>query len=201
MHWGSRAFVFVVFFILAASFWLTTVSLYLEFADQSKPIAFSGEVWFTLLTHYSDLFIFFPLFGTVALIAFYTPACAFVDMYWHTERNRKDPIPQAQVRFVFWVVVVAAFSYAISYAIQEGEERSIWQLTPATLEADKGDNCRDNQCSRVSFLDGLSNVRQLSRQRVTVTDLKRICREDVFAPSQGAAARSLLRADDQLPGP
>ncbi|MGI9520558.1 MAG: hypothetical protein ACR2PG_02810 [Hyphomicrobiaceae bacterium] len=180
MHWGSRAFVFLLFAILAASFWATTISLYTEFADPQKPFMFNGELWFTLLTHYSDLFIFFPLFGTVALIAFYTPACAFVDMYWNVARQIDDPIPQSRFRFAFWFVAIAGFSYAISYAIQVSEERAIWQLSPSVLQADKGEDCDENQCGRVSFVDGLANVRRASRSRLKLTDLTRACRSDNF---------------------
>ena len=108
MHWGSRAFVFIVFVTLAFSFWATTAMLFVEFSDPPNDLPINDALWFMLLTHYSDLFIFFPLFGTVALIAFYTPSCAFVDMYWHTSRQQDDPIPNARVRFVFWFIVLGA---------------------------------------------------------------------------------------------
>lgn len=180
MHWGSRVFVFIVFSILAASFWATTISLYLEFRDPNKPFAFEGELWFSLLTHYSDLFIFFPLFGTVALIAFYTPASTFVDMYWHQSRQQEDPIPQPRLRFVFWFAVVAVASFFISDKIQESPERSLWQLSKATLSGDKGEQCGEDRCARVSFIDGINNVRRLSRVRTTITDMARICQPDMF---------------------
>ena len=180
MHWGSRVFVFIIFSVLAASFWATTISLYLEFRDPNNPFAFEGETWFSLLTHYSDLFIFFPLFGTVALIAFFTPASTFVDMYWHPSRQKEDPIPQPRFRFMFWFAVVAAASFFISDKIQESPERSMWQLSKATLSNDKGEQCEEDHCARVSFMDGINNVRRLSRVRTTVTDMARQCEPDAF---------------------
>ena len=38
MHWGSRAFVFVVFASLAASFWATTFMLFWEFGHLDRPL-------------------------------------------------------------------------------------------------------------------------------------------------------------------
>lgn len=180
MHWGSRAFVFLVFLTLAVSFWATTSMLYIEFSGETERNVFNGALWFTLLTHYSDLFIFFPLFGTVALIAFYIPACAFVDMYWNIARQQDDPIPNSRIRFVFWFVLLCAFSFFISLGIQNGSERSLWQLTPNVLATDKGDGCGEDDCARVSFRDGLENIRRLSRVRGTITDLSRVCQPDNF---------------------
>lgn len=190
MHWGSRVFVFIVFAVLAASFWATTVNLYLEFRDPNNPFAFEGETWFALLTHYSDLFIFFPVFGTVALIAFFTPACTFVDMYWHQSRQQDEPIPQSRFRFVLGFAVVIVGSALLSDYIQSGAERSIWQLSKTTLQNDKGDLCTEDHCARVSFVDGLNNVRRLSRVRTTVTDMERVCQPDAFIQPPRQAPRS-----------
>ena len=44
MHWGSKAFVFVVFSILAASFWATTAMLYIEFAGETEKNVFNGAL-------------------------------------------------------------------------------------------------------------------------------------------------------------
>ena len=180
MHWGSKAFVFVVFSILAASFWATTAMLYIEFAGETEKNVFNGALWFTLLTHYSDLFIFFPLFGTVALIAFFIPASAFVDMYWNISRQQDDPIQNSRLRFVLWFLFLCALSFFISYNIQGGSERSLWQLTPTAISGDKGEGCGENDCARVSFRDGLENIRRLSRTRGTITDLSRVCQPDNF---------------------
>ncbi len=202
MHRGSLAFVFIIFAILGVSFWATTIFLFMEFADHSKPVAFNGELWFTLLTHYSDLFIFFPLFGTVALIAFYTPACVFVDMYWNIERQQDDAIPQSRLRFVFWFIVIAAFSFAIAVATHESPERSLWQLKPEVLEADKGEGCSGAQCgTRVSFIDGIENVRKLSRERLKITDLSRNCDPDKFiAPPKEPPPNRYCAASAKIEG-
>ena len=71
MNLSSRIFVFIVFAILGVSFWATTGILYWEFSDNWRQPAFEGTLWFDLLTHYSHVFLFFPLFGTVALFAFF----------------------------------------------------------------------------------------------------------------------------------
>lgn len=197
MQLGSRIFVAFVFTAIGLAFWATTIQLYLEFAHGVPLWALPGadislervaesliqhenETWFLLLTHYSDLFIFFPVFGTVALIAFYTPACIMVDMYWSTGHVKaKRAIPYARLRFAMGFVAVLLTSLGISYLMLQGTERTIWQLNPTVLANDKGAACTSEQdCQRVRFVDALNNIRIASRERVSLADLKRDCSRD-----------------------
>jgi len=191
MQRNSKIFVFLVFGILCLSFWATTASLYLEFSATQGATSINDSLWLKLLTHYSDLFIFFPLFGTVALIAFYRPACVFVDMYWYTKGLHGDAIPRSRARFVIWFLCLTLLSFIISVAIQSSSERSLWQLKPEILTSDTGEGCSGNECAtRVSFIDGLNNMRQLSRARLTVTDLAPQCRPDRFIEPQEGMTRT-----------
>ena len=191
MHRGSQIFVFVIFSILSLSFWATTISLYIEFSGVYTGELIDKGLWLKLLTHYSDLFIFFPVFGTVALIAFYTPSCALVDMYWNNAHHHQDnAIPYPRLRFIASFIALAVSSYFISYGILSGSERSLWQLKPAVLLADQGQGCSGNQCTRVSFIDGLDNVHKVSRERFMITDLARQCEPDAFVAASSMSMPS-----------
>ena len=194
MHFGSRLFVIVVFSMIGLAFWVNTLQLYLEFAHGTnlwqldKPISllssFDGwerQTWFLLITHYSDLFVFFPVFGTIALLAFFRPAATLVDMYWNTARQGSHRIPLSKLRFSIGLVAVALASAAVGAATLEGGERTLWQLKPEVLAADQGVGCvAAKSCDRVGFLDALVNIRRTSRERVTLSDLVPKCRQDWF---------------------
>ncbi len=199
MQNGSRFFIIGVFSICALAFWLLPLQLYLEFARNLRLAdlifhparlfdathnagASSFDLFFLLLTHYADLFLFFPVFGTIALIAFFKPASLLVDMYWHA-----DELPDhlyilyAPTRFVLTFTVLLGLSIFIANYTLSGGERTLWQLTPATLKADRGENCKQNgSCERVGFLNALSNIRTTSRDRLFLSDLARTCQPDAY---------------------
>ncbi len=75
MKAGPRVFVFVVFLAMGLSFIATTGALMAEFWED--------ELWLDFLTSDSHLFLFFPTFAIISLVAFYLPSCAIVDLYWN----------------------------------------------------------------------------------------------------------------------
>lgn len=180
----SRVFVFVVFAILALSFWATTGALYWEYSEDWRRPQFEGTLWFDLMTHYSHMFLFFPLFGTVALFAFYLPATAFVDMYWRPADQPGHEIPHAKLRFIGGFLGAAAVSTGLAYGLSLGNEASLWQIKPELLREGGSDGrvCAllgpDGACQRVTFPTGLANVRRVSQDRERITDLKRTCGRD-----------------------
>jgi hypothetical protein len=184
MNLSSRIFVFIVFAILGVSFWATTGILYWEFSDNWRQPAFEGTLWFDLLTHYSHVFLFFPLFGTVALFAFFLPASVFVDMYWHKANRPENNIPYAKVRFVGGFTIAAALSAGIAYGLSLGDETALWQIKREQLNegSQTGASCallgQNGQCERVTFPTALANVRRVSQDRSQLSDLKRNCGRD-----------------------
>ena len=119
---GVRVFISVVFGIIALSFLAVTAALIYEYRDVE---------WFPIATFYSHLFIFFPIFGIVALCAFYFPAVVFLDMYWRH-------IPGGKVRFLIGAAVVAALSYGISHAMLQGTQRSLFEVpVPRLLRSEE----------------------------------------------------------------
>src|SRR5262249_14142493 len=88
---GVRVFVALLFVVIGASFLATAGMLVYEFQHAD---------WVTVAAFYSHLFVFFPTFGIVALLAFYTPACVFMDLYWRH-------VPYGRLRFTLGFFVLA----------------------------------------------------------------------------------------------
>ena len=163
---GARLFIIVVYSIIGLSFWAVTGTLFYEFRDAD---------WFTVATFYSHLFLFFPIFGTVALFAFYWPSVVFLDMYWRH-------ISGGRIRFVFGFFVVAAIAWFVAQDLLSGQIRSLFEIPPPVLLADRGDpaDCDGTAgpCVRLPILTGLKNVRRISQRRIGLSDLARNCAPD-----------------------
>jgi hypothetical protein len=184
MSGGARAFVAIVFAILGLSFVATTASLLYEFGI-AEP---KGE-WFALAAFYSHLFVFFPIFGLLALCAFYIPSCAFTDMYWRH-------VPMGKARFTAGFIVLAVISLGTAWLLGGGSLRSIWEAKPAVLIADQGDpvGCAGDQqtaCRRVPVLAAVAYVREKSSSRTGMAQFVRDCQQDplIETPPEATARR------------
>lgn len=166
MHWGARVFVLAVFTLLGLSFVATTATLAYEFRDAQ---------WVDFLTLDSHLFLFFPTFGIAALAAFYTPACAFLDLYWRH-------IPYGKLRFLVGFLVLCVLSYAIAGFILASPKHPAWEIAPPVLLADAGEpaGCARTVkgCERMPYLEALSNLRTVSRSRIGLAVFARDCKSD-----------------------
>lgn len=180
---GARIFVAIVFTIIGASFFATTGALYYEFGHQTN-----SNTWIPLATFYSHLFIFFPLFGILALVAFFIPACAFVDMYWRH-------VPWGRLRFGLGLLSVLAISVAAGMGLGSGQLRSIWEVKPDVLTQDPGEpagcNAAQQTCLRVPVLEALSDVRARSSDRIGMSQFVRDCTPDplIETPPEQLARR------------
>lgn len=175
MSAGAKVFVALVFLLCGAAFLATTVSLAYEFglAGDTRPLG--EQRWFSLAALYSHLFIFFPTFGLVALIAFYLPCVVFVDLYWKY-------VKAGQLRFIVGTIVVAGTAYLLSGLLLGGSERSIFELHPRMIEADRGTpaNCasRPAGCDRLPVTRVIDNVRTISSARTGLSPFARDCSPD-----------------------
>ncbi|MEO0672717.1 MAG: hypothetical protein AAFZ05_11915 [Pseudomonadota bacterium] len=165
----SLAYVFVAFIYLAiaASFLATTGVLAYEFADAG---------WVDLLAIDSHLFVFFPTFGIVALLAFYLPSVAFVDHYW---RNVK----WGHLRFWGGIAVVCAISFGGAQYLLASDNRPVWDIKPSVLKADRGTPAGcfaggGETCLRAPILSAVANLRTLSQQRIGLSEFVRTCQSD-----------------------
>ncbi|CAN0369972.1 unnamed protein product, partial [Phaeothamnion confervicola] len=129
-----------------------------------------------IASFYSHLFLFFPTFGIVTLLAFYTPACVFTDMYMRH-------VPWGIPRFVTGVCVLVALSIVAAQAMTGAGERSIFEVRPDLLVADRGEpqSCAQaGPCDRLPILQAVENVRRVSQTRIGLADLARNCRPDTL---------------------
>ena len=179
IHIAIRLLVGSVFAVLAAVFVGLSTVLYSEFMNSE---------WFALAVFDSQLFLFFPIFGVLALIVFYLPACVLFDIYWrHVAGGR-------------WLLLIAlATLVAMAPLIAQlltGSSKALWDLTPEVLLNDKGEQChlpspssgavrlpvpsKPGTCTRLPFLQALKNMRAISREQFSMSVFARNCRPNKY---------------------
>ncbi|HXE88346.1 MAG TPA: hypothetical protein VN524_16275 [Hyphomicrobiaceae bacterium] len=154
---GARIFVAIVFVVLGAAFLASTGLLIVEFQELD---------WLTMLVAHSHLFLFFPSFGLLALVAFYLPSVVLTHLYW-------THLPYGKARFVVGVLVLAGLSYLFAGSLDK-EPRAIYEAAPFALAADKGDQA----AGRVAILDALGTLRKTAQQRFGLSSFGRSCMRD-----------------------
>jgi hypothetical protein len=154
---GARIFVGIVFVVLGAAFLASTGLLIFEFQELD---------WLTMLVAYSHLFLFFPVFGLLALFAFYLPSVVLTHLYW-------THLPYGKVRFSIGVLVLAGLSYIFAGSLDK-EPRAIYEAAPFALAADKGDQAT----GRVPILDALGTLRETAQHRFGLASFGRSCLRD-----------------------
>lgn len=191
---GARIFVAIVFTILAASFYVPTYSLVTEFGTDN---------WFSLAAVYSHVFLFFPTIGLVSLIAFYTPATIFIDLYWHHVNSGKLRLLLGFFAIVGLSIYVGGILSSRNIimdvlwqkeatASQKNPVPALWELHPDTLTKDAGSpsGCAsdDQLCARQPVLRSLKVLRKVSQSRTGLTAFSRNCSHDPLLedpPGQG----------------
>jgi hypothetical protein len=100
---GARVFVGIGFLILGTSFITSSGVLIYEFASTD---------WLTMVLAHSHLFLFFPLLGSLGLVAFYLPSVVFTHLYW-------SHLPGGKVRFSLGIIAIGALSLAVFWWLDE----------------------------------------------------------------------------------
>ena len=171
MSLGARLFVAGVYLAIALSFLAVTGVLIWEFWDTD---------WFTLATHDSHLFVFFPTLGLVALAAFYVPSCVFVDLYWRH-------VPFGRLRLVAGFTVLAAASYLIAELLGANPYRPVWELHPQVLAQDQaeptGCDSGSQPCERAALLDAVRSLQHVSHSRLGVKEFILNCQPEPLIES------------------
>lgn len=178
---GARIFVAIAFVVLGASFIASTGLLIYEFRNLD---------WLTMVVVHSHLFLFFPVFGLLALIAFYLPSVVLTHLYW-------THIPFGRLRFVLGGLVVAALAYGIAWNL-DGEPRAIYEVSPRALVADKGDPAT----GRAPILQTLSDLRETAQSRFGLASFGRSCVRDPLLemPEEMLKERYCFPAGKRLAG-
>ena len=170
--WGAKVFVSVIFAVLGASF-IASTALFLKEFGAVDPVRM-------LLVH-SHIYLFFPLFGILALAAFWLPAVVFTDMYWRYTANF------GPLRFCAGFVAVAVISAFATDYVQGGDKRGIWEVAPRVLAGDRAEAvpCGGPECRRGPILDVLASLREESRKRVGLSKFSRACNFDSLLEPPG----------------
>jgi hypothetical protein len=178
---GARIFVAIAFLTFGASFLASTGLLIYEFWDLD---------WLTMAVAHSHLFIFFPLLGIVALIAFYVPSVILTHLYW-------NHVPYGKVRFPVGGLVVAGLAYAFALSL-DTEPRSIYEVAPEALLADRGEPAK----GRVPILDALATLRGTAQKRFGLASFGRSCVRDPMleVPEEMLKERYCFPAKKNLTG-
>jgi len=188
MSIGSRVFVAFIYSVLGLSFVATTAALYNEYWNAE---------WFSLALIYSHLFVFFPIFGIVALFAFYLPSAVFLDMYW-------NHVPFGRLRFLIGFILVSVASYFVAQLIMKGDTPAIWQVPAPVLLADRGNppGCGPDQtCIRANILQTVASVRKVSQNRIGLSPFVRECEPDLLLemPPELLANRFCFVTQSRIP--
>lgn len=187
MSLGPRLFVAVVYLAVALSFLAVTGTLIWEFWDTE---------WFTLATHDSHLFIFFPTLGLVALTAFYVPSCVFVDLYWRHVRF-------GRLRIIAGFAVLVGASLVIANVLGANPYRPVWEISPQILAQDqaepKGCGSAAQPCERAALLDAIQSLQAVSNSRLGVKEFIVNCQpEPLIETLPSAEPRRFCFAASQL---
>ena len=186
---GARIFVAVAYVILGASFLASTGLMIREFQDLDWP---------SLVLAHSHLFLFFPVFGVLALIAYYVPSVVFTHLYW-------NHLPYGKLRFSVGLLAVAAVSVGVAKWL-DANPRAIWEVAPTALIADKGDpaGCggTGGACRRAPILTAFGKLREMGQTRVGLTKFGRNCVLDELleTPEEMERERYCFAADARLKG-
>jgi hypothetical protein len=168
---GARVFVAIAFVVLGASFLVSSGLLLWEFRDVAAS---------TLLVAHSHLFVFFPIFGVLVLIAFYLPCVVFTDLYWHR-------LGYGKLRFLGGLGVVLLVSWGV-YLWLDAPPRQLWEVSPRALLADAGEpsGCQsaESACRRAPLLATLGQLREAARTRIGLVKFARSCVVDKMLEPQ-----------------
>jgi hypothetical protein len=181
----TRIFVLIVFLIFALAFFGHTILFAWEFWRTN---------WFEIASTTSTVFVFFPTFGIIALVAFYIPASVLVDMYW---RHAK----LGGLRFVAGVAVLAVVSCWIGAELAT-RNRGVYMLAPQSLIADKGEpECAaaETGCERLPLLDVVANVHRISASRFGLAAFVHSCGADPFLDTPATEQKRFCFASTPLP--
>lgn len=168
---GSRLVVSLAFVLLGASFIAETAVMVWEYRE---PLALP------MAAFDSHLFLFFPVFGIIALFAFWRAAVVLVDAYWRY-------VPWGKLVLFVGVLIGAGVSAYMTYLFSEGGNRQWWEIEKPALLADAGEpaGCAPPNCDRAPIVAAYSAVRLQARSETGLTGLAESCADEsrsVFRP-------------------
>lgn len=123
-HAASRIAVTLAFLLLYAAFLFETGALLWEFDGSGLAMRLAALD--------SQNFVFFPIAGLLAMVAFWRPAVLLVDAAFRGKLKHGRPVVLASL------VACSLAAWGISSAFQASQSRSIFEISPAALAGDAG---------------------------------------------------------------
>ncbi len=168
---GPRLTVIIIFSLLAISFFVTTGVFIWEFQE----IGPDGR--HAIMTFYSHLYIFFPTFGVLTLVAFYKPTAVLFENAWFNLGVG------GRVRLVALMVILLAASFGFAQLITSGRVPTLFGVPPHELASDRGEpvDCGRVQggvCQRRDVLSTVKELRAASESRIAMSKFARVCKPD-----------------------
>ena len=123
-HIGSRIALTVLFALIYAAFLFETGVLAYEFGPEGLALQMA-----TLFAHN---FLFFPVAGALALIAFWRPAVLIVDALG------TGKVPHGRLTLIAVTGIIGVTAWSMSNAFAGSNTRSLFEVAPETIVQDEG---------------------------------------------------------------
>ncbi|MEO1965795.1 hypothetical protein [Hyphomonas sp.] len=147
-HLASRIAVTLLFTLLYLAFLTETGALLAEFGPSGLSLR--------LASLDSQNFIFFPVAGLLALVAFWQPAVLLVDAMW------RGQLKYGRIVLGGSLLVALIGAWLISDAFESSGARSVFEISPRALAADQGVPGTDGAPPLAPVKEVLARMRILS---------------------------------------
>ena len=147
-HLASRVIVTIVFGLLYAAFLFETAVLLWEFGESGLAMR--------LATLDSQNFIFFPIAGFLAMIAFWRPAVLLVDAGMRGQLRYGRSVLFASL------IVCGLAAWGLASAFQASPSRSVFEISPAALTRDSGVSAHGDTVALQPVAEVLARMKILS---------------------------------------
>lgn len=185
-HMATRIAVTTVFALMYAAFLLETGMLVAEFGTTGLALRLAALD--------SQNFIFFPVAGLLALVAFWQPAVLVVDAMWRGQVKYGRLVLGGSLLACCVLSVLIAASFANSNA------RSIYEISPKALSKDAGRKATDDVLPRAPIKDVLSRMKILSGVDKGLGEYQAQCDAEWLRYSTAASQEMLcFPAGERLP--
>ncbi|MGB3627294.1 MAG: hypothetical protein WA989_15785, partial [Henriciella sp.] len=144
-HIGSRIAVTAFFALLYLGFVVETGTLIYEFAPEHLAIP--------IATMFAHNFLFFPIAGLLALIAFWRPAVLLVDALG------TGKLKHGWLTLLLVIGVIGGLAYLLSNAFAASNTRSLFEIAPQAIAADESRESDDPAARRASVGEALLQLR------------------------------------------
>ncbi|RIJ30197.1 hypothetical protein [Henriciella mobilis] len=136
-HAGSRIAVTLLFALIYLAFLFETGVLVYEFGPDGLALQ--------MATMFAHNFLFFPVAGALALIAFWRPAVLIVDAL------AAGRVPHGRITLIAVAGIIGFLSWSLSNAFAGSNTRSLFEVAPDAIVSDEGVPSEDPALRRAAI--------------------------------------------------